>query len=395
MKKIPLKTLSAILIINCFTMSLRSQERSLDSKMEQIRAELYGMAEYSHKEVKTAAYVESILKESSPDYLYTGIGGYGIIAGYKGRGKGPSLMFRCELDAIKTEDGYRHLCGHDGHMAILLGLADVVSANRDFNGIVWLLFQPAEEVGEGAALMVKDMERLGLRFDYSFSLHNKPGIPLNKVILHEGVYAAGSVGMEIHFKGSPSHASRPEQAKSPYRAIFESAEYMHILNNSKELFFDFILGTVVNITLGEINYGVTPGEGYLRMTLRSYADKDLEKLCSLMENFARECASKYKLQCNIAYYDRFPATLNNTQANQMVERALIAHSIDYEYSKLPERGSDDFAFFAFNSISSYFDIGNGTIMGDLHERGYKFSDQIMPIAVKIYSSIIYEKKSDD
>lgn len=374
-------------------MKLESQERELLLKMVQIREELHSIPEYSHREEKTAALVAKYLAQAAPDYLYTSIGGHGVMAGYKGNTPGPSKMFRCELDAIKTSKGCNHLCGHDGHMAILLGLSEVVSTNREFDGTIWLLFQPAEEVGEGAALMVKEINERGIKFDYAFSVHNKPGVSLGKVVLHKGVYAAGSVGLELHFKGAPSHAATPEQAVSPYSAIFETAEYIHSLNYQSSLFHDFILGTVVNISLGDKNYGVTPGDGYLRATLRSFKDKDLDKLCSLIENYSKERAAEHGLKLSTNYFDKFPATINDNQANKMVEESVIYNNIEYEYAKNPERGSDDFAFFAYNSISSYFDIGNGIDTADLHQEGYKFSNEIMGIALKIYTSIIYKKKN--
>ena len=195
--------------------------------------------------------------------------------------------------------------------------------------------------------------------------------------------------MELFFKGAPSHAAYPEQAISPFRAIFETANYMHQLNSQKTLFTDFILGTVVNLSLGEINYGVTPGDGYLRMTLRSFVDSDLDKLCLLLERYSKNLAIEQGLEVSIAYFDRFPATVNDIKANEMVEKAIIENDIEYEYAKIPEKGSDDFAFFAFNSISSYFDIGNGIDTKDLHQQGYKFSNEIMETVLKIYRSIIY------
>lgn len=397
MKNLCLLKVAGIILINLIGMSLQSQDKELLIKMAYIRNELHSIPEYSHNEEETAALVTKYLRETCPDYLYTSIGGHGVIAGYKSNRQvnhkqdtpAPSLMFRCELDAIKTDQGCNHLCGHDGHMAILLGLSQILSKNREFDGTVWLLFQPAEEVGEGAALMSKELEEMGIKFDYAFSVHNKPGIALGKAVLHQGVYAAGSVGMELFFKGAPSHAANPEQAISPFRAIFETANYMHQLNSQKTLFTDFVLGTVVNLSLGEINYGVTPGDGYLRMTLRSFVDSDLDKLCLLLERYSKNLAIEQGLEVSIAYFDRFPATVNDIKANEMVEKAIIENDIEYEYAKIPEKGSDDFAFFAFNSISSYFDIGNGIDTKDLHQQGYKFSNEIMETALKIYRSIIY------
>jgi len=366
--------------------------RKIYDEAVQIRQNLHKIPEYSHKEEKTSALVLDYLRASKPDILHKNIGGYGIVAGFKGKHEGPAVMFRCELDAIKTDNGCEHLCGHDGHMAILIGLSRILAQNRDFNGTLWLLFQPAEEIGEGAAIMAKELQNLGVKFDYSFALHNNPGYPLNTIIIHEGVYAAGSVGMEIKFKGAPSHAAYPEQAVSPYNAITETAAYMQKLNSQKESFSDFILGTVVNITLGEINYGVTPGEGYLRMTLRSFADKDLEKLCTMMESFAKERGKRDNLGVSFAYFDRFPATVNNSMVNNLVKESAAKLGLDITQANEPGRGSDDFAFFAFESQSSFFDIGNGTEGEDIHRSGYKFSDEIMETAIKLYTTMIYDIK---
>ncbi len=375
---------------------LQSQEISLKKEfyeeIKSVRETLHNSPEYSHKEENTAKLLLGYLSETNPDYLFKNIGGHGIVAGYKGSSEGHSVMFRCEMDAIRTDVGFEHLCGHDGHMAILIGLSRILSENRDFDGTVWLLFQPAEEVGEGAALMASHLEKLGVKFDFSFALHNNPKYPLNTVVLHSGVYAAGSVGMEIHFRGAPSHAAYPENAISPYKAITETAEYMNRLNREKGTFSDFILGTVVNITLGEINYGVTPGDGYLRMTLRSFADQDLDKLCSMMEDFARSKGEEYNLKTSFAYFDRFPATVNDDRANLLVEEAVKIHGLNIQYAKEPTRGSDDFCFFAFNSLSSFFDIGNGTDGEDIHQSGYKFSDEIIESAINIYKTMIYTIK---
>ncbi|PKO99735.1 MAG: amidohydrolase [Bacteroidetes bacterium HGW-Bacteroidetes-8] len=392
MKRAIILKFIGIIILNFTGIMANSQSKEttghLFTQMKEMREILHKSPEYSHKEEKTAQILLGYIEPTKPDLLHKNIGGHGIVAGYRGRGDGPSVMFRCEMDAIKTEKGFEHLCGHDGHMSILLGLSQLLSQNREFNGTVWLLFQPAEEIGEGASMMAKELKELGVKFDYAFALHNHPGYPLNSVIIHKGVYAAGSVGMEIRFKGSPSHAAYPEQAISPLNAIIGTADYMKILNSDRDTFKDFILGTVVNITLGEINYGVTPGEGYLRMTLRSFADEDLDKLCSMMERFAKERGAIDKLEVNIAYFDRFPATVNDDKANSMVEAAAKSNGLEIIYAKEPTRGSDDFSFFAFDSISSFFDIGNGTATEDIHRSGYKFSDPIMETALNIYKTMI-------
>ncbi|MFA6334636.1 MAG: amidohydrolase [Bacteroidales bacterium] len=360
-------------------------------KLIKIRKELHASPEYSHKEINTAAILLKYLKETSPDTIYTGLGGNGIIAEYSGNKPGSYKMFRCEMDAIKTDRGFEHLCGHDGHMTILLGVAQMLSADRNFSGKIFLLFQPAEEIGEGAILMVKDIEKLELKFDFSYALHNNPKYPLNSIIIHQGTYAAGSTGMELRFTGVPSHAAFPEQAVSPLDTIFSTIEEIKRLNGDKRSFSDFILATIVNVEVGEPNYGVTPGEGSLRVTLRSFNDQDLDLLCSKIERFAKEMAVGQGLKLNISYHDKFPATVNSDVANNMVIGAAEKAGFNIIYAKDPNRGSDDFSFFTFNSDGAFFDIGNGECGADVHQSGYKFTDEIIIPAITLFNEIIYKQ----
>ncbi|MDD2504563.1 MAG: amidohydrolase [Clostridia bacterium] len=358
------------------------------NNLVKIRKELHANPEYSHLEVKTAAILLKYLKQTSPDKIHTGIGGNGIIVEFSGNKPGPSRMFRCEMDAIKTDEGCNHLCGHDGHMTILIGLAGRIARDRDFSGKVFLLFQPAEEVGEGAALMVKDIEKLGLKFDFSYALHNNPGYPLNTVIIHEGTYAAGSTGMELNFEGASSHAAFPEQAVSPMDAIFSTIGEVRRLNSDKTSFSDFILGTVVNVEVGKVNYGVTPGEGSLRLTLRSFKDTDLDLLCGKIEAFAKIIADRERLKLRISYHDRFPATVNSIEANKIVIESAVKTGLNVLYAKEPTRGSDDFSFFTINSLGSFFDIGNGHGRADIHQQDYQFQDEIIMPAIELFNTII-------
>ncbi len=366
------------------TIEMRSQD-----DLKTIRERLHAIPEYSHKEKKTAEVVLEYLTKTEPDRLFRNIGGYGIIAEYRGNRPGPSKMFRCELDAIDTDSGCKHLCGHDGHMAIILGLAQRLHVNRDFAGKVYLLFQPAEEIGEGAALMVKEMKGLDLKFDYVFSLHNNPNYELNRVVIHRGTYAAASVGMELRFTGEASHAAYPEQAKSPTDAIFALISETKRLNSAEGMFDGFVLSTVVNVEIGEANYGVTPGDGVLRLTLRGFKDTGLEKLCSTVEEMATGFAKRDKLDLKISYHDRFPATVNTDEANNMVVKAAESTGHKVVYVDEPGRGSDDFCHFTTGVQASYFDIGNGIGTPDIHKPEYRFSDEILVPSLEILNYLVF------
>jgi len=366
------------------TIEMRSQD-----DLKGIRERLHAIPEYSHKEEKTAGVVLEYLTKTEPDRLFRNIGGYGIIAEYCGNRPGPSKMFRCELDAIDTDSGCKHLCGHDGHMAIILGLAQKLHENRDFAGRVYLLFQPAEEIGEGAALMLKEMKGLDIKFDYVFSLHNNPKYELNRVVIHRGTYAAASVGIELRFTGEASHAAYPEQAKSPTDAIFSLISEIKRLNSTKDVFDGFVLSTVVNVEIGEANYGVTPGDGVLRLTLRGFKDAGLEKLCSTVEELAISFAKRDNLDLKITYHDRFPATVNTDMANNMVVKAAESTGHKIVYVDEPGRGSDDFCHFTTGVQASYFDIGNGIGTPDIHRPEYRFSDEILVPSLEIVDYLVF------
>lgn len=353
----------------------------------EIREKLHSIPEVAHCEKETSELVISFLEQFRPTQIFKNVGGYGIVACFQGNRPGHSTMFRCELDAVPGPGGPQHLCGHDGHMTILLMLAKELQENPDFPGIVYLLFQPAEENGEGAKLMVKDINNLGIKFDYSIAMHNNPNYELNNIIIHHGTYAPASVGVEILFEGTPSHAAYPEKANSPLQAIIGMVAEVNKIGNNTSLFGDFVLSTVVNLQLGEVNYGVTPGKGVIRLTLRANRDNDLETFKSAVKRAAEKTASANNLKIEISYHDYFPATINNDKLNSLLMSSAKNLNFNITEAPLPTRGSDDFSHFSKISEILFFDIGNGKGV-DIHEPAYKFNDGIIPEAVKLYLNLI-------
>ncbi len=358
--------------------------------MNRYRQILNSMPERSGEESRTADYLISHFKNRECDHLYTNLGGYGVLACFKGENKGPSIMFRAEMDAVDVDGIVAHLCGHDGHMAILLELSDILNVNREFYGEVWLLFQPAEENGSGAKLMAKEIDELGIKFDYSFAIHNSPGYSSDNIIIFPKVYAAASVGVEFYFKGRSSHAAFPEEAISPCRAIFEIINRLDEINSINYDVDNFILSTVVGVEIGDSNYGVTPGWGYLRVTLRANSDDNLDSFIERLIRISKSTINNKDISMEIKYYDRFPATINSLEANSILKSSIDHLGLNAVIAKEPSRGSDDFAFFAFNSNASFFDIGNGLFSKGLHHINYNFDDSVIESALKIYKNIIYK-----
>ncbi len=188
------------------------------------RKTLHQFPELSGDETSTAERITEELKRCKPGNIITQLGGTGVLAVFpaeKSRAE-KTLLFRAELDAIAvTEEsgvphqslnkGVMHGCGHDGHMAILLGLARYLSENPPQNLNVFLLFQPAEETGKGAARVMNDSRFSGLEIDQAFALHNLPGCEKNKIFIKKGTFACASAGVEIKIKGRFSHAATDDE----------------------------------------------------------------------------------------------------------------------------------------------------------------------------------------
>ena len=181
------------------------------------RRKLHQHPELSSHEEATAYEVSGFLEQTRPDKIIRGLGGHGVAVVYESGRPGPTVMFRAELDALPIEElsgvphtsmvaGRSHTCGHDGHMAIIAGLARQFGRIRPAKGRVVLLFQPAEETGNGAAQVVADPRYVEITPDFAFALHNWPGVPFGQVQIKTGVVNCASSGLRIVRDGKSAHA---------------------------------------------------------------------------------------------------------------------------------------------------------------------------------------------
>lgn len=365
-----------------------------------LRHELHRHPELSGQEVETASRIATALGDTRPDQILTGLGGHGVAAFYTSGTDGPTVLLRCELDALPIEElseapyrstipGKGHLCGHDGHMAMLMGVARHLSRNRPLSGRVILLFQPAEEDGSGAAKVLGDPNFSALSIDYALSLHNMPGIPLGHVALQEGPANCASCGLEIHFSGRTAHASQPETGVSPTSAIAALIPALQALcHPAPDDPADFALATVTHIRLGEPAFGVAPGEGTLWVTLRGLTDAGMERLCQEAEAAVKNLANAHGVKVTLAYQDHFRACTNDPQATAVLDRAIARLGLTKEDGHLPMRASEDFGRFADLSKSAMFLLGSGTETPALHNPDYDFPDALIPVGTSVFMAAI-------
>ncbi|MDK1386826.1 amidohydrolase [Sinorhizobium sp. 8-89] len=365
------------------------------------RRALHRRPELSGAEAETARSVAAALEETGADEIVTGLGGHGVAAIYRGPGDGPTVMIRAELDGLPIEEvsdlphrseviGKGHLCGHDGHMAILMALARGLGRLRPARGRAILLFQPAEENGAGAAAVLADPKFHALRPDFVFSLHNFPGLPLGHVALAEGPVNCASRGMKIALSGRTAHASSPEDGIAPTFALAKLLSGLTALGVGGALDENFTLVTVTHAKLGEEAFGISPGYAEIWATLRTLTDERMAALVSAAEVLVRKEAEAAKLKATIGYEDVFHQCSNAAPAVDELRRALDEEGVSHDpgAGALPMKASEDFGLFGRVAPSAMFFLGAGENHPRLHNPDYDFPDALIGIGARVFMRAI-------
>jgi amidohydrolase len=365
------------------------------------RRELHRHPDLSGDEEQTARRVRTMLVATGPDRIWTGLGGHGIAALYDSGKPGPRVLLRCELDGLPIEDlgqvthrstvaGKGHLCGHDGHMAMLAAMARMMGRRRPARGSVVLMFQPAEENGAGAAAVINDPAFAEIAPDYAFAIHNFPGLPLGQVALVDGPTTCASRGMKLILTGRTAHASQPQTGLSPMRALVRLMPELTALGRSDLASSDpdFALVTITHARMGAAAFGIAPGEAQLFATLRTLTDTGMAGLVAAAETLAQEVARDEGLRLDITYEDVFVTCVNDSQATGIARAALDQLGIVHGPGTLPLRASEDFGGFGRDAKLALLMLGSGEDHPALHNPDYDFPDDLIPIGARIYSGII-------
>ena len=372
-------------------------------ELTSLRRALHRAPELSGEEAQTAALIAAALAESGAR-LVTGLGGTGLAAVFESGEPGPSVVFRAELDALpinetgdpawrSTVPGKGHLCGHDGHMAILVGLGRVLAARPPARGRIVLLFQPAEETGAGARAVRADPRYRELACDWAFSLHNLPGLAQGHAWLAPGVVNCASSGMVITLAGKTAHASMPETGLSPAMALARLIPALQALSvpggdgAGGVPGPGFRLATVTHARLGERALGIAPGWAELLVTLRARDDAGLAALMAEARAIAEAEAASARLGLTITTEDHFAACENHPEAVAHLARALDACGLSHEPGALPLRASEDFGLFGRDARAAMVFLGAGEHQPMLHHPDYDFPDTLLSPGVALFARL--------
>lgn len=362
-----------------------------------IRKHLHQHPEISGDEQQTAFYILKQLEKFKPSRIYKNIGGHGIAVCFDAKKQGPNVLFRTELDALPIEElntfkyrsikkGVSHKCGHDGHMAIILSLAEMIAKTPPLIGTVTLLFQPAEETGKGALAVINDCQYSYFKPDYCFALHNLPGYSKGEVLLKAGNFNCASRGICIQLQGKIAHAAYPETGISPANMLSELIQTLPRIAKKSD-FNELIMLTIIHCCMGKETFGTAPADAKLLATLRAETNLAMQDLVDNIIIEVTHCAKKYNLALEITWYDIFNATINDNECVQHIADAALYCGNKITWLNKPFRWSEDFGAINKDTKGAMFAFGAGKYTPQLHNPDYDFPDQLIEQGRNIFFEI--------
>ena len=369
--------------------------------LTQLRRALHRRPDISGHEGETAKRIARELTALSPDKLLTGLGGHGVAAVMDSGVTGPTVLFRAELDALPIAElsdapwssevpGQGHLCGHDGHMVMLLALGRLLQRRPVKEGRVVLMFQPAEEDGSGARAVVADPAFASVAPDWAFAIHNQPGRPFGTVATRAGLINCASQGLQIRLTGRTAHAADPLTGVSPDMAVAELIPALRDLGAGGALDDDFRLATVTHVHMGEATFGIAPGAAVINVTLRAAQDAPLADMVATAKTLATDVAKRGGLTVRFADCDVFAASINDARAVAVATAALDTLGFKHGAEGVPMRASEDFGVFGWGAKAAMLCLGAGEDVPALHNPDYDFPDDLIPVGAAIFEQIARE-----
>ena len=363
------------------------------------RRDLHGIPELDFDLFETAAYVAARLREIGVDEIHEGIARTGIVGIIRGRGAGRVIGLRADMDALPIAEvrdlpyrsrhaGRMHACGHDGHMAILLGAARYLAETRNFAGSVALIFQPSEEMSGGARVMCSEglMARFGI--ESVFALHNKPGMALGRIGTRVGPVMAAADQFEILVRGRGAHAGYPHQGIDPMEVAVGIVQALYSIPARR---VDPLVPVVVSPTVlqaGTIS-NVIAQTALLAGTVRSLDETLRRRVGAEIAEVVEAVAAAAGAQADLRYEYDYPVTVNHAAETALALRAAAAvvGADNVDGAMAPEMVAEDFAFMLQERPGAYVLLGTGPGAG-LHHPEFDYNDEASPIGASYFARLV-------
>jgi amidohydrolase len=345
----------------------------------------------------TAAFVADRLREFGVDAVHEGIAQSGIVALIHGRQPGPVVGLRADMDALpmteetgaghaSTVTGKMHACGHDGHTAMLLGAAQYLAETRNFAGSAALIFQPAEEDGGGAGVMVS--EGMLDRFDVAevYAIHSAPGTPVGHFYTTPGPLMAAVDEFHIHVKGLGGHGALPHDTRDPVVAACGIVQAIQTILSRNHYALDDLVISVTQIHTGTTD-NVIPETAYINGTVRTFDKAVQAMVMRRMQEIVAGQAMAYGVEARLDYEIGYPPTINDPDRTRFAVDVAREVGLHVEGEAGREMGAEDFSYMLEKRPGAYLFIGNGATAG-LHHPAYDFDDDAAPYGASFLARIV-------
>ncbi|WP_420151342.1 amidohydrolase [Spirosoma sp.] len=374
------------------------QKNQYDDSFVRFRQALHQFPEISGQEVETQKRIKAFVSQFKPDGICE-VGGTGLLLQYGQRDSTPVTLIRADIDALPIQEvntfghrsqieGVSHKCGHDGHAAILARLASLLAEKPILNGCVYLLFQPAEETGQGAEAVLNDPLFASIQPDRVFALHNLPGFEQGVIVCKPGSFTASVLSMIVTFTGKVSHSAEPEKGINPAYVMANFMLRTRELQQPNPQFNDFALITPVYTNMGEKSYGVSAGYGEVHVTLRTRSAKRMEHLKKQLVMLLTELSTRGGINVATEYTEAFYANENDPEAYEQIRGSALKLGYPFIEKQEPFKWGEDFGLFTQKHKGAMFGIGNGKNSPALHNDDYDFNDNLIEPAARLFLELI-------
>ena len=380
---------------------------ALASEMTAWRRDIHAHPELCFKEVRTADVVAAKLTEWGIPFE-RGMGTTGVVGIVKNGTSARAIGLRADMDALPMQEfntfdhasknaGKMHACGHDGHTAMLLAAAQHLAKHRNFDGTVYLIFQPAEEGGGGAREMIKDGIFEKFPMEAVFGAHNWPGMKVGMIGVNPGAMLASSNEFKVTITGKGSHAALPHLGIDPVPVACQMVmAWQTIITRNRRPIDPGVISATMIHTGEAIN--VVPETAEIRGTVRTFSLETLDLIERRMKEVAEHTCAAFGAECEFMFKRNYPPTVNHAAETAFVQRVLgqvvgEANVVPFE----PTMGAEDFSFFLQAKPGCYFAIGNGDGshregghgLGPcmLHNPSYDFNDELIPLGATAWVRI--------
>ncbi len=347
----------------------------------------------------TAAFVVARLREFGINQIETGIAESGVVAVIEGRGEGPVIGLRADMDALPMEDasgadwaserkGATHACGHDGHTAMLLGAAKYLSETRNFAGRAVLIFQPAEEGPGGARVMVEEgvLDRYGV--DEVYALHILPGVEAGGFFTCAGPIMAAVDTLHIDITGVGGHGAFPHETRDPVVAACGMVQAIQTIVSRNHRATEDVVLSVTQIHTGTVD-NVIPQTAYLNGTIRSFDKGVQEMVHRRLREIVEGQAAAYGVDAELRIEIGYPATVNDAEAVRDAADVAreVAGAAPVVTDRPREMGAEDFSYMLEARKGAYFFLGQGDAPG-LHNPAFDFNDAVAPVGASFLARLV-------